>query len=89
MLNGVDACTHGGLQHVAADGEGHGGAGAGDAAAGPGQGQHTGGGGRMGTMLERWVTPLTCEVLIAFRMNGFLVALLGEPGLVGIAPIIK
>ncbi|KAL3791914.1 hypothetical protein HJC23_010774 [Cyclotella cryptica] len=39
--------------------------------------------------LGQWVTPLTGGVLIVFGMNGFLVALLGDPSLAGLAPIIE
>jgi len=40
-------------------------------------------------LLGQWVTPLTGGVLIAFGMNGFLVALLGDPSLSALAPIIE
>jgi len=40
------------------------------------------------SLLGQWVTPLTGGVLIVFGMNGFLVALLGDPSLAGLAPII-
>ena len=40
-------------------------------------------------LLGQWVTPLTGGILIAFGMNGFLVALLGDPSLAGLAPIIE
>ena len=43
----------------------------------------------LGAMLGQWVTPLTGGVLIAFGMNGFLVALLGDPSLSALAPIIE
>ena len=43
----------------------------------------------LGAALGQWVTPLTGGVLIAFGMNGFLVALLGDPSLAGLAPIIE
>lgn len=39
--------------------------------------------------LGRWVTPLTGGVLIFFGTNGFLVALLGDPSLAGLAPILE
>ena len=39
--------------------------------------------------LSQWITPLTGGILIAFGMNGFLVALLGDPSLAGLAPIIE
>ncbi|KAL7542181.1 hypothetical protein ACHAXR_012060 [Thalassiosira sp. AJA248-18] len=42
----------------------------------------------LGSFLGQWVTPLTGGVLITFGMNGFLVALLGDPSLSGLAPII-
>jgi len=38
--------------------------------------------------IGQWITPLTGGVLIVFGMNGFLVALLGDPSLAGLAPII-
>lgn len=40
-------------------------------------------------LLGQWVTPLTGGVLIAFGMNGFLVALLGDPSLSALAPIME
>jgi cytochrome c-type biogenesis protein len=43
----------------------------------------------VGSWLGQWVTPLTGGVLIVFGMNGFLVALLGDPSLAGLAPIIE
>jgi len=43
----------------------------------------------IGALLGQWVTPLTGGVLIAFGMNGFLVALLGDPSLSALAPIIE
>ncbi|EED95629.1 cytochrome c biogenesis protein precursor [Thalassiosira pseudonana CCMP1335] len=43
----------------------------------------------IGSWLGQWVTPLTGGVLIVFGMNGFLVALLGDPSLAGLAPIIE
>lgn len=43
----------------------------------------------LGSMLGQLVTPLSGGVLIAFGMNGFLVALLGDPSLAGLAPIIE
>ena len=46
------------------------------------------GGFNLGTFLGQWVTPLSGGVLIAFGMNGFLVALLGDPSLSGLAPIL-
>lgn len=46
------------------------------------------GGFDIGALLGQWVTPLSGGVLIAFGMNGFLVALLGDPSLSGLAPII-
>ena len=45
--------------------------------------------GGLGAALGQWVTPLTGGVLITFGMNGFLVALLGDPSLAGLAPIIE
>jgi cytochrome c-type biogenesis protein len=39
--------------------------------------------------LGQWITPLTGGVLIVFGMNGFLVALLGDPSLAALAPIIE
>jgi len=47
------------------------------------------GGFNIGALLGQWVTPLTGGVLIAFGMNGFLVALLGDPSLSALAPIIE
>ena len=38
--------------------------------------------------LGQWVNPLTGGVLIAFGMNGLLVALLGDPSVSALAPII-
>ena len=49
----------------------------------------SGDGFNLGAMLGQWVTPLTGGVLIAFGMNGFLVALLGDPSLSALAPIIE
>jgi cytochrome c-type biogenesis protein len=43
----------------------------------------------IGALIGQWVTPLTGGVLIAFGMNGFLIALLGDPSLSGLAPIIE
>jgi len=43
----------------------------------------------IGSILGQLVTPLSGGVLIAFGMNGFLVALLGDPSLAGLAPIIE
>lgn len=42
----------------------------------------------LGALLGQWITPLTGGVLITFGMNGFLVALLGDPSLSALAPII-
>ena len=42
-----------------------------------------------GSILGQLVTPLSGGVLIAFGFNGFLVALLGDPSLAGLAPIIE
>lgn len=42
-----------------------------------------------GALLGKWVNPLTGGVLIAFGMNGFLVAFLGDPSLSALAPIIE
>lgn len=39
--------------------------------------------------LWQWITPLTGGVLITFGMNGLLVALLGDPSLSALAPIIE
>ena len=39
-------------------------------------------------MLGQWVNPITGGVLIAFGMNGLLVALLGDPSVSALAPII-
>ena len=39
--------------------------------------------------LWQWITPLTGGVLIAFGMNGLLVALLGDPSLSALAPILE
>mmetsp|Transcript_23703 Transcript_23703/g.50731 ORF Transcript_23703/g.50731 Transcript_23703/m.50731 type:complete len:428 (-) Transcript_23703:52-1335(-) len=39
-------------------------------------------------LLAQWITPLTGGVLITFGMNGFLVALLGDPSMSALAPII-
>ena len=39
-------------------------------------------------MLGQWVNPITSGVLIAFGMNGLLVALLGDPSVSALAPII-
>ncbi|KAL3795511.1 hypothetical protein ACHAWO_007305 [Cyclotella atomus] len=44
---------------------------------------------RDGMNLFSWITPLTGGVLIMFGFNGFLVALLGDPSLAGLAPIIE
>ena len=43
----------------------------------------------LGSLLGRYITPMTGGVLIVFGMNGFLVALLGDPSLAGLAPIIE
>ncbi len=43
----------------------------------------------IGSMLGQLVTPLSGGVLVAFGFNGFLVALLGDPSLAGLAPIIE
>jgi len=43
----------------------------------------------IGSILGQLVTPLSGGVLIAFGLNGFLVALLGDPSLAGLAPIIE
>lgn len=43
----------------------------------------------IGSMIGQLVTPLSGGVLIAFGLNGFLVALLGDPSLAGLAPIIE
>ena len=40
-------------------------------------------------ILGQWITPLTGGVLIVFGMNGFLIALLGDPSLAGLAPIME
>ena len=48
-----------------------------------------GGGFNVGALLGKWVTPLSGGVLIAFGMNGFLLALLGDPSLSALAPIIE
>lgn len=45
--------------------------------------------GSMGSFLAQLVTPLSGGVLISFGVNGFLVALLGDPSLAGLAPIIE
>lgn len=42
-----------------------------------------------GMDLRSWITPITGGVLIIFGFNGFLVALLGDPSLAGLAPIIE
>lgn len=42
----------------------------------------------LGALLGKWITPLTGGVLITFGMNGFLVALLGDPSMSALAPII-
>ncbi len=39
--------------------------------------------------LWQWITPLSGGVLIAFGMNGLLVALLGDPSLSALAPILE
>lgn len=39
-------------------------------------------------MLGQWVNPITGGVLIAFGMNGLLIALLGDPSISALAPII-
>jgi len=46
------------------------------------------GGFNLGALLGQWVTPLTGGVLIVFGMNGFLIALLGDPSMSALAPII-
>ena len=46
-------------------------------------------GDNIGSMLGQLVTPLSGGVLVAFGFNGFLVALLGDPSLAGLAPIIE
>jgi len=46
-------------------------------------------GDNIGSILGQLVTPLSGGVLIAFGLNGFLVALLGDPSLAGLAPIIE
>jgi len=46
-------------------------------------------GDNIGSILGQLVTPLSGGVLIAFGMNGFLMALLGDPSLAGLAPIIE
>ena len=38
--------------------------------------------------LGQWVNPITGGVLIAFGMNGLLIALLGDPSVSALAPII-
>ena len=43
----------------------------------------------LGSLLGRYITPMTGGVLIIFGMNGFLIALLGDPSLAGLAPIIE
>ena len=48
-----------------------------------------GGGFNVGALLGKWVTPLSGGVLIAFGMNGFLLALLGDPSISALAPIIE
>lgn len=47
------------------------------------------GGDNIGSIVGQLVTPLSGGVLIAFGFNGFLVALLGDPSLAGLAPIIE
>lgn len=47
------------------------------------------GGTNFKSILGQWVTPLTGGVLIVFGVNGFLIALLGDPSLAGLAPIIE
>ncbi|KAL7532877.1 hypothetical protein ACHAWF_004271 [Thalassiosira exigua] len=47
------------------------------------------GGSNLGALLGQWITPLSGSVLIAFGMNGFLIALLGDPSLSALAPIIE
>jgi cytochrome c-type biogenesis protein len=42
-----------------------------------------------GMDLRSWITPLSGGVLIIFGFNGFLVALLGDPSLAGLTPIIE
>mmetsp|Transcript_35904 Transcript_35904/g.75590 ORF Transcript_35904/g.75590 Transcript_35904/m.75590 type:complete len:412 (+) Transcript_35904:161-1396(+) len=42
----------------------------------------------LGATLGQWITPLTGGVLITFGMNGFLIAMLGDPSLSALAPII-
>jgi hypothetical protein len=44
-------------------------------------------GGKLG-QLGQWVNPLTASVLIWFGTNGFLEALLGDPSIAGLAPIL-
>ena len=46
-------------------------------------------GDNIGSILGQLVTPLSGGVLVAFGFNGFLVALLGDPSLAGLAPIIE
>ncbi len=53
--------------------------------------RNDGGGGGLSSIsasLGRWVNPLTGGVLIAFGMNGLLLALLGDPSVIALAPII-
>jgi cytochrome c-type biogenesis protein len=53
--------------------------------------RNNGGGGGLSSIsasLGRWVNPLTGGVLISFGMNGLLVALLGDPSVIALAPII-
>ncbi|KAL3823365.1 hypothetical protein ACHAXA_008860, partial [Cyclostephanos tholiformis] len=50
---------------------------------------HDGGGfSGLSASVGRWVNPLTGGVLIAFGMNGLLLALLGDPSVSALAPII-
>jgi len=42
----------------------------------------------MMTRLGQWVNPLTASVLIWYGTNGFLEALLGDPSIAGLAPIL-
>ena len=37
----------------------------------------------------QFVNPLTATVLISYGVNGFLVALFGDPSLAGLAPILE
>lgn len=40
------------------------------------------------TRVGQWVNPLTASVLIWYGTNGFLEALLGDPSIAGLAPIL-